>query len=69
MAFTDAESWAGLLAEGNIAGSADPHRLIAQSTANSSSPTYLLVQNTGSITLNGEVIHRAPVSTLPWPEL
>ncbi|VDL99923.1 unnamed protein product [Schistocephalus solidus] len=69
MAFTDSESCAGLHAEGNIAGSADLNWLISQSTANSPSPTYLLVQNTGSITQNGEVLHRAPVSTLPCPEL
>ncbi|VDM03258.1 unnamed protein product [Schistocephalus solidus] len=54
MAFTDSESCAGLHAEGNIAGSADLNRVISQSTANSRSPTYLLGQNTGSVTLNGE---------------
>ncbi|VDM03455.1 unnamed protein product [Schistocephalus solidus] len=69
MAFTDSESCAGLHAEGNIAGSADLNRLISQSTAKSRSPTYLLVQNTGSVTLNGEVLHRAPVLTRPCPEL
>ncbi|VDL85285.1 unnamed protein product [Schistocephalus solidus] len=69
MAFTDSASCAGLHAEGNIAGSADLNRLISQSTANSRSPTYLLVQNTGSVTLNGEVLRRAPVLTSPCPEL
>ncbi|VDL86949.1 unnamed protein product [Schistocephalus solidus] len=49
MAFMDSESFAGLHAEGNIAGSADFNRLLSQSTANSRSPTYLLVQNTGKI--------------------
>uniref|UniRef100_A0A183TTJ5 Recep_L_domain domain-containing protein n=1 Tax=Schistocephalus solidus TaxID=70667 RepID=A0A183TTJ5_SCHSO len=69
MAFTDSESCAGLHAEGNITGSADLNRLISQSTANSRSPKYLLVQNIGSVTLNGEVLHRAPVLTRPCPEL
>uniref|UniRef100_A0A183TII9 Metalloprotease n=1 Tax=Schistocephalus solidus TaxID=70667 RepID=A0A183TII9_SCHSO len=69
MAFTDSESRAGLHAEGNITGSADLTRLISQSMANSRSPKYLLVQNTGSVTLNGEVPHRAPVLTRPCPEL
>ncbi|VDM03782.1 unnamed protein product [Schistocephalus solidus] len=55
------ESCAGLHAEGNIAGSADLNRLISQLTANSRSPTYLLVQDTGSITLNGAVLHQASV--------
>ncbi|VDL94427.1 unnamed protein product [Schistocephalus solidus] len=54
MAFTDSESCASLHAECNIAGSADLNQLISQTTANSHSPTYLLVQNTGSVTLNGE---------------
>ncbi|VDL94428.1 unnamed protein product [Schistocephalus solidus] len=54
MALTDSESCAGLHAECNIAGSADLNRLISQLTANSRSPTYLLVQNTGSVTMNGE---------------
>ncbi|VDM05989.1 unnamed protein product, partial [Schistocephalus solidus] len=53
MTITDSESCAGLHSEGNITGSADLNRLISQSTANSRSPTYLLVQNTGSVTLNG----------------
>ncbi|VDL95634.1 unnamed protein product [Schistocephalus solidus] len=65
----DSESCARLHAEGNIAGSADLNRLISQSTANSHSPTCLLVQNTGSVTLNGEVLHRAPVLSHPFPEL
>ncbi|VDM06134.1 unnamed protein product [Schistocephalus solidus] len=69
MAFTDSESCAGLHAEGNIAGSADLNRHISQSTANSCSPTYLLARNTGSTTLNEEVIHQAPVSTLPCSEV
>ncbi|VDM06104.1 unnamed protein product [Schistocephalus solidus] len=69
MAFMDSESCAGLHAEGNIASSADLNRLISQSTANSHSPTYLLVQNTGSVTLIGDVLHRAPVLTRPGPEL
>ncbi|VDL92521.1 unnamed protein product [Schistocephalus solidus] len=69
MAFMDSESCAGLHAEGNITGSADLNRLISQSTANSRSLTYLLVQNTGSVTLNGEVLHRAPVLKRPCPEL
>ncbi|VDL86014.1 unnamed protein product [Schistocephalus solidus] len=69
MAFTDSESCAGLHAVGNITGSADLIQLISQATANSRSPTYLLVQNTGSVTLNGEVLHRAPVLTRPCPEL
>ncbi|VDL98411.1 unnamed protein product [Schistocephalus solidus] len=68
MAFMDSESCAGLHAEGNIAGSAELNRLISQSTVNSHSPTYLLVLNTGSKTLNGEVLHRAPMSTRPCPE-
>ncbi|VDL89714.1 unnamed protein product [Schistocephalus solidus] len=68
MAFTDSESCAGLHAEGNIAGSVHLNRLISQSTANSRSPTYLLVQNTLSITLNGEVLNRAPKSTRPCLE-
>ncbi|VDL99824.1 unnamed protein product [Schistocephalus solidus] len=49
MAFTDSKSCAGLHAEGNIAGSVDLNRLISQLTVNSRSPTYLLVQNTGSL--------------------
>ncbi|VDM04443.1 unnamed protein product [Schistocephalus solidus] len=69
MAFTDSESCAGPHAEGKITGSVDLNRLISQSTVNSRSPTYLLVQNTGSVTLNGEVLHRAPVLTHPCPEL
>ncbi|VDL87449.1 unnamed protein product [Schistocephalus solidus] len=69
MAFTDSESCAGLHAEGNIAGSADLNRLISQSTANSLSPTYRLVQNTGSVILNVEVLHLATVLTRPCPEL
>ncbi|VDL87082.1 unnamed protein product [Schistocephalus solidus] len=69
MAFMDSESCAGLHAKGNIAGSADLNRLIFQSTANSRSPTYLLVQNTRFVTLNGEVLYRAPVLTRPCPEL
>ncbi|VDM02882.1 unnamed protein product [Schistocephalus solidus] len=69
MAFMDSESCAGLHAEGNITGSPDLNRLISQSTANSRSPKYLLVQNIGSVTLNGEVLHRAPVLTRPCPEL
>ncbi|VDL98178.1 unnamed protein product [Schistocephalus solidus] len=67
--FTDSESCAGLHAKGNIAGSADHYRLIPQSTAYSHSPTYLLVQNSESITLKGEVLHGAFVSTFPCPEL
>ncbi|VDL93091.1 unnamed protein product [Schistocephalus solidus] len=66
MAFTDSESCAGLHAKGNIAGFTDLNRLISQSTANSRSPTYLLMQNTGSVTLSGEVPHRAPVLTRPY---
>ncbi|VDM01529.1 unnamed protein product [Schistocephalus solidus] len=69
IAFTHSESCASLHAECNIAGSADLNRLISQSTANSHSPKFLLVQNTGSVTLNGEVLHRAPVLTRPCPEL
>uniref|UniRef100_A0A183T436 Alkaline phosphatase n=1 Tax=Schistocephalus solidus TaxID=70667 RepID=A0A183T436_SCHSO len=66
---TDSESCAGLHAQGNIAGSADLNRLFSQSTANSRLPTYLLVQNTGSVTLNGKVPHWAPALTCTCPEL
>uniref|UniRef100_A0A183THR8 TMEM132 domain-containing protein n=1 Tax=Schistocephalus solidus TaxID=70667 RepID=A0A183THR8_SCHSO len=69
MAFADSESCAVLHAEGNLAGSAVLNRLISQSTSNNHSPTYLLVQNTGSVTLNEELLHRAPVLTRPCPEL
>ncbi|VDL89118.1 unnamed protein product [Schistocephalus solidus] len=69
MAFMDSEPCAGFHAEGNIAGSADLNRLISQSIANSRWPTYLLVQNTGSITLNGEFLCQASVSTRPCPEI
>ncbi|VDM03441.1 unnamed protein product [Schistocephalus solidus] len=69
MAFMNSESCAGLHDEGNIAGSADLNRLISQLTANSRSPIYLLVRNTGSVKLNGEVLHQAPVLTRPFPEL
>ncbi|VDL95907.1 unnamed protein product [Schistocephalus solidus] len=69
MAFMDYEFCAALPAEGSITGCADLNRLITQSTANSRSLTYLLMQNTGSITLNREVLHLAPVSTIPCPEL
>ncbi|VDL99155.1 unnamed protein product [Schistocephalus solidus] len=54
MAFTDSKFCVGLHAEGNITAFTDLNRLISQSTANSRSPTYLLVQNTGSVTLNSE---------------
>uniref|UniRef100_A0A183TR74 COMM domain-containing protein n=1 Tax=Schistocephalus solidus TaxID=70667 RepID=A0A183TR74_SCHSO len=69
MAFMDSESCAGLHAEGNITGSADLNRLISQSTANSRSQKYLLVQNIGPVTLNEEFFHWAPVLTRPCPEL
>ncbi|VDM02244.1 unnamed protein product [Schistocephalus solidus] len=58
VAFTDSESCAAFHAEGNIAGSADLNRLIPQSSVNSRSLSYLLVQNTGSITLKGEEFKR-----------
>ncbi|VDM01495.1 unnamed protein product [Schistocephalus solidus] len=70
MASMDSESYAGLHSEGNISGSAVRNRVIPQSTASSRSPAYLLlVQKTRSTTPKGEVLHRAPVSTLPCPKL